>query len=107
MALVTSSSLIILRHADGFYQIHQKEDRQGLESVISVVPRTYRDEAILILQGYDPETMKHFIDVFMLDGVEMVFRSVLGRSCSHPFNWKLLERSATKGVMSIKFCNYC
>ena len=72
------------------YEHFQSYERLGLTSVLPLIPDTYRDEAVLIIQGLDPTSQRAFLDLLVLDGLQLQFKSAVGSRCSADdvIDWK-------------------
>ena len=75
VALVSPWGLRILQHIDGTFQTVQHHRRDGLSAISVVTPDTYRDEAMLLLQG------SSFVDLLLMDPVSLKFQSIVPQLC--------------------------
>lgn len=72
--------LQVLEHIDGFFEMLQHHPRDGLNAISVLTPDTYRDEAILMLQGSDNGTQ--FVDLLIMDPMSLTFQSIGAEPCS-------------------------
>jgi hypothetical protein len=73
-ALVTSGTLKIFQHVDSFYEFQNDVGLRGLTSVLPVTTETYRDEAILLVQGIEPNSNEKFVNLLAIDAESLHYK---------------------------------
>jgi hypothetical protein len=73
-ALVTSGTLKIFQHVDSFYEFQNDVGLRGLTSVLPITTETYRDEAILLVQGIEPNSNEKFVNLLAIDAVSLHYK---------------------------------
>ena len=80
VAMATSSGLHILEYVNGLFETLQYNGDQRVDAISVLSPDTYRDEAMLLLQGNDSDGTP-FMDLLLMDPATLTFMPISAEDC--------------------------
>lgn len=73
LAFATFQSMKIFQFVDGFYEALQTLELEGVSTINTLSPPTYRDDTFLLISGFNRTSEEEFVELLLLDASSLSF----------------------------------